>query len=248
MTALLPIAGIGILALLLLSRKSAKAQRAETPAPKAKLPAPATKTPEKAPTVNVPADEEDTSAIRREVQAVKSILPSNIKSVLPGIPDDKWRRYMETQKKGKPSSVTPSFRLGMFLTGATGLKDVGLMTRTFKGTWKGKQVTTGDWAPGMTMDKFLADQVLQYGVFVNLSRLHAAEILTRLKDVLGKPLADGKAKDVQSWEIPNVTLSGLMAVANAAGLGGLQSWAKSHKDRVAHKETSAAFAAANGIF
>ena len=68
-------------------------------------------------------------------------------------------------------------------------------------------------------------------------KLHATVIGKKHAAVIGQKIEDQDA-----------TLSGLLAVAKKAGLGGLASWVKSAKERSTFKDTTESYQQLNGIF
>ena len=159
---------------------------------------------------------------------------------LPGVDDDTWTCYVRRARVARLASVSPSYRLGAFALSARELADAGVMTEARKGEWQGRRgVWLGEWADGRSQDGFLASAEQQYAALVALTRIHAQAIITRHGTAL-----DGHAQ----INGQTVTLSGLLAVARKAGLGGLKQWVTSEEDRAAFPESGALFARFNGLF
>jgi len=99
-------------------------------------------------------------------------------------------------------------------------------------------VWTADLAPPPTLEAFLASSKLQYEAFVK-SVLDYLPVLTspRFAVFVGRVI-DGK----------RITLSGLIAVAHAAGIDGLKSWLANPADREKYPNTTAAFIKSTEIF
>ena len=86
-------------------------------------------------------------------------------------------------------------------------------------------------------DVGLADGSDEHEAFQRVSRQLAARILRAHAATVGEPLEGAPA-----------SLSGLMAAARAAGLGGLKSWCASAEERARFSDTTTAYNRANGIF
>jgi hypothetical protein len=135
-------------------------------------------------------------------------------------------------------SVSPSYRLGTFALSARELADAGAMLSAYKGEHGGRKgVWLGEWEEGQGQDTFLASAERQYDALIKLTQIQARAIVARHGAVLGT-MIDGQV----------VTLSGLLAVARKAGLGGLRQWVTSEEDRAAFPESGALFARFNGLF
>jgi len=154
------------------------------------------------------------------------------------IDDNDWTCYVRRSRIARLGSISPSYRLGTFALSARELADAGVMTAAFKGEREGRKgVWLGEWAPGRSEAAFLADAAQQYDAFVRLTQLQARAILSRCAAVLGTSIMGQE-----------VTLSGLLAVARKAGLGGLRQWMTSEEDRAAFPESGALFNRFNGLF
>ena len=152
--------------------------------------------------------------------------------------DAQWTQFVNANKApGGPRSITPSFGIGWFAFGAKRLVDLGMMSHPRRGTYRGRSVWTGTWKPGLNINKFLADSLLQYRLFSQSMARYASMIMQRYRPYIGRTV-DGR----------RITLSGLMAVARYAGPRGLSSWLQNPAIRRKFTKTTEAFARLNGLF
>lgn len=147
--------------------------------------------------------------------------------------NDQWRKYVKLMASGRLGTITKANFLGLFYMGARTLEDIGYLTNVKKdtdGVWR------GTWVPPLTQEKFLASRDLQYDAFVKMTDRHAETILKRYKPQMYDV---SKASEGKFY-----TLSGLLAVAKMAGLGGLDKWINGDRKESTTKE----FAKFNAIF
>lgn len=169
--------------------------------------------------------------------------PKEVVSPIDGISSAKWLQYERTQRSAGLNTISPNYNLGLYLMNMRTLADLGLADNPHKDNYNGKQVWKADWRKPYTLEGFLSNAKLQMDTFAKLARLHAKTIQSRFQDWLGIPLNDQGSE----WEKAPVTLSGLMAVAKQAGLGGLEKWLSSTPDK-RFASTSEAYRKANGVF
>jgi hypothetical protein len=158
-------------------------------------------------------------------------------SPLTGVADVPWTVYVRRARVARPSGISPDNRYGCYALSARELADAGWMLDAHKEPCGGRLCWTGTWGEGRSEEAFLADPSEQYEALAALSRLHARLVTARHPDLLGTKI-EGQA----------ATLSGLLAVARRAGLGGLRGWATDAAQRKRFPETTAAYARLNGIF
>ena len=159
-------------------------------------------------------------------------------SPLPQVTDEAWNTYARRARVARPSTHSEWNRFGMYAMTARMLSDIGLMVEAHKGDFQGRRaVWIGTWADGMSAASFLASPQAQHDALAALVRLHARVIEGRHASTIGTTL-----------EGQMVTLSGLLAVAQKAGLGGLAKWLADANDRAGFPETTAAYTRLNGIF
>lgn len=163
--------------------------------------------------------------------------PQCFTSLLDGVTDEQWTKYVKQSRTHRPNSVSDNFKLGVYQLSARDLADAEFMVSAKKVDEEGHSVWIGEWAPGYSLEDFLASSELQYEAFLALSRLHASRIAKKYSKVIGTTI-----------ESKSVTLSGLMAVAKKAGLGGLESWLKSAKERSKFRDTTERYLKFNGMF
>jgi len=163
--------------------------------------------------------------------------PMKFVSPLSSVSDEAWTKYVKQSRTHRRDAVSDNFRLGTYQLSARDLADAGFMVSAKKVDEDGRSVWVGEWVPGKSLEDFLASTEQQYEAFVALSKMHAEAIAKRHADVIGS-----------TTESQGVTLSGLMAVARKAGLGGLASWLKSAKERSTFRATTERYEKLNGIF
>jgi hypothetical protein len=187
------------------------------------------------------------------------------------ISDSMWTKYVRSVTYSAQKSISASYNLGMFLIGMRVLQDFGYAKNVKKQNYKGKQVFMGDWVPPASLDLFLSDATLQYEVLLKLTLAHYKAIKARYPRFLqtapgidfnvapAETNVDASGQVVSRTQpttttIPidrkvpgidaDVTLSGLLAVAKIAGLGGLDKWLAGDRKQA----TTNAFNKSNGIF
>lgn len=189
------------------------------------------------------------------------------------ISDSMWTKYVRSVTSAAQKTISSSYNLGMFLIGMRVLQDFGYAKNVVKKDYKGKQVFMGDWVPPATLELFLSDAMLQYEVLLKLTNSHYktikaryprflevvpgfdftqktpaklildkdGEVVSRVPPEAGKEIpVDRKVPGIDA----DVTLSGLLAVAKIAGLGGLDKWLSGDRKQA----TTNAFNKSNGIF
>lgn len=186
---------------------------------------------------------QEEAAVASSAQEFAKLQPQPVsapprKSPLPGVSDFDWQQFVKRSSIATPSTVSPNYRLGMYELTARELSDIRWMTDAYKGPYQGRVVWLGTWADGKTLERFLASTDLQYDALVALTKFHARAIEARHGEVLSKREIEGQP----------ATLSGLLAVARKAGLGGLKSWLENEKEREEFPETTARFTRFNGLF
>lgn len=160
------------------------------------------------------------------------------RSPLAGVADEAWRKFVAAARvpdaEDEPDYVSPRFRLGLYGLDARTLTDIRVMQRPRRGEWQGHEVWLADWAPSAA--GWLENPEAQYVALAKLTRLHADTITKKHAAALGQELEpDAPA-----------TLSGLLAVARLAGLGGLSRFLSAADERFPN--TLRAYRASNGIF
>jgi len=159
-------------------------------------------------------------------------------SPLEGVDDEDWTRYVRRARLARPDYISPSYRIGAFAMTAADLGDIGMMCDVHKGEHDGRKgVWLGTWRNGYSLRAFLESPEVQYEALTKLTRYHAEGIHKRHATIIGTVIAGQK-----------VTLSGLLAVARKAKLGGLRQWVTSEEDRKAFPESGALYARFNGLF
>ncbi len=156
-----------------------------------------------------------------------------VPSPIPDVSRDAWSKFVKAMMTGKAGEVGPRGKVGLFQMSVRRLEDYGLMKNArMSGP---KRMWTADWA--VPQQRFLADHRLQYKLFEKSMQNYAKQILERYKPAVGTVFEGTRA-----------TLSGLLAVAHAAGIDGLGKWLKNDPPRAKFKATTEAYGRANGIF
>lgn len=152
------------------------------------------------------------------------------------VPPPAWTAFVKAMGDKKAKDVDARYRLGIFGIGARRLVDLGLMKNPKKGEYKGaKGVWIAEWLPPHSEEKFLGSPEAQYRAFVASMIAYRRAINQQFA---GKPApAPVGAK--------RVSLSGLLAVAHHAGMGGLGKWLSDERRVTA---TTEAFNKASEIF
>ena len=180
-----------------------------------------------------PRDDID-EAIEKESKKVEAL---RVTSPLDGVSDTAWAKFVKVFATGSPGTISPNYYLGIFSYGMRRLEDLGLAKDVRKQDYNGRMVWKGDWTSPYSLEDFLGSEQLQHDTFARDMKIQAKVILSRHRDELGKEHAGSKA-----------TLSGLLAVAKQAGLGGLSSWLTVPADKEKFPNTTKAYIRANGIF
>jgi len=184
------------------------------------------------------ANLEHAAQVAANALALDAPEPETFVSPLEDVDDADWTCYVRRARVARLDSISPSYRLGTFALSARELADAGLMSEAYKGVHDGRKgVWLGEWSDGCSLAAFLASASQQYDALMKLTQIQARAIMARHRAVLGTQI-DGR----------EVTLSGLLAVARKAGLGGLRQWVTSEEDRAAFPESGALFARFNGLF
>ena len=163
-------------------------------------------------------------------------LPAELRIASPvaGVSDAQWLGLLRRMATQPMATVSSAGRLGTFLMDPRQLADLGLMSgvkRNDSGEW------VGTWKDGHSKGLFLRNPARQVGAFSQWLARNARAIAARHADQLGATHATKRA-----------TLSGLLGVAHAAGLGGLRGWLGSEGDKARFPNTTAAYLRTVGIF
>jgi len=167
---------------------------------------------------------------------------SEAKSPITGVDASGWEDFVSKMVVADKGHVGRKGKLGAFQMDARRLADVGAMTKA----WKGKRLAVvdgksiaedgawvGEWASGLTEEKFLGSMPLQYATFVRSMRSAASKASGLVGATVGSKVA---------------TLSGLLGVAHVAGDVGVVSFVRDPKIRTRFPSTAGLFERTNEIF
>jgi len=137
---------------------------------------------------------------------------------------------------GDVAAVSPSGQVGLFQTRLKRLEDLGLARDVKRMMGDGGPRWTATFRSPLTLQRLLADPLLQYRIFIASMKRYRNAILGEHRGVIGTEI-DGK----------RATLSGLLAVAHHAGPA-LTSWLASAEDRKRFARTTNAYYSMSEVF
>lgn len=147
-----------------------------------------------------------------------------------------WLSFLHAAACGKPSTITPNFRFGVFGLTVRRLCDLGVMREPKVIKFKGRQVWDANWVNPSSLEAFQTAPMLQYRLFTD--SIKSFFVSEEVSKAIGQ-FVDGE----------RVTQSGALMVAHRAGLPGLVSWLADPEIRKRFSDnTTAFFEKANGIF
>jgi hypothetical protein len=153
-----------------------------------------------------------------------------------GLTQAQWMDFLRAATCGKPATITPSFRLGVFGMTVRRLCDLGAMADPTVAIYHGRQIWDAHWKDPANLRAFQAAPMLQYRLFSDSIENYAQS--PEVVNAVGKTV-EGKA----------VTKSGALMLAHRAGLAGMGSWLRKRSTREKFADnTTAFFTRANGIF
>jgi hypothetical protein len=162
--------------------------------------------------------------------------PILYRSPIPEASDEQWARFVRLMQTGELAAVTPSGQVGLFQTRLKRLEDLGLAADVRRANHHGGATWTATLRQPLTMERLLADPLVQYRIFAGSMARYRADILAHHRRAIGTDI-EGKP----------ATLSGLLAVAHHAGPA-LASWLAHSEDRRRFEKTTAAYNATTGVF
>jgi len=137
---------------------------------------------------------------------------------LPEATDETWMQYLRAVGSGRTALVSKGGLIGMFLTGARRLGELGVMVNVKKQRHPNPDIKTtiwwGEFAPDYA--DYLTSAPKQYAVFAKELESLRGTVLARFRSYIGQVKAEKKA-----------TLSGLLTLSRQAGLAGMADWLKS---------------------
>lgn len=163
-----------------------------------------------------------------------TILQQNIPVANVGAADPK-RTFERRMASNRLRAIGPNGQLGCFAASPRRLEELGLMqdVARLKGAYRGQFVND------TLQDNFLASPELQLRVF----RKNMLEYTNNIK-------GDSRLSGLIGTETPygRLTMSGLLGLANCAGLKSAVSWVKNPADAKRFPHTTKCFKSVNGLF
>ena len=148
----------------------------------------------------------------------------------------RWLAFVEAAICGKPNTIGPNYRLGSFGLSVRRLCDLDVLEEPRLLVFGSEQVWDAKWKDPKTLQDFQRRPMLQYELFARSVKDYAES----------EPLRANINRDIDGEKI---TLSGLLMLAQRAGLAGLERWIGSVKVRERFRDNTTAFVKrANGIF
>lgn len=157
---------------------------------------------------------------------------------LPGLTRKQWLAFLRAAVSGRPDTVSPSFRLGTFGLSVRRLCDLGAMQNPklmFFGN-PPQQVWDAQWKEPRSLRDFQRRPMIQYDLFVRSVKDYADN--GQVRDNVNRTV-DGEL----------LTFSGVLMLAQRAGLAGMEHWIHDPKVRSRFADNTTAFVKrANRIF
>jgi hypothetical protein len=157
---------------------------------------------------------------------------------LPMVTQKQWLEFLKAAKCGRPDSVGPNFRLGTFGLSVRRLCDLEVMENPHVILFgePQQQVWNADWKEPKSLHEFQLKPMLQYDLFARSVKDYAADEAVR-------------ANVNRSVDGITLSFSGVLMLAQRAGLAGMTRWIDSIKVRERFKDNTTAFVKrANSIF
>lgn len=172
--------------------------------------------------------------ISREVEieiSRRSIPAGNLACPIKGVSNEQWTKFvLEFAKCAPIDSVSPTNLLGAFAYPYQILVEMGYCENLQKVR---EGVYTADWKEPYSEKEFLESAILQYEAYCKWIEWLSAFVKAKIPESVGMGVLDTSA-----------TLSGIIAVGQKAGPGGLLKWVKGDRK----ESTNKAFLKANGYF
>ena len=155
---------------------------------------------------------------------------------LPALTRKQWLGFLKAAICGKPNTIGPNYRLGTFGLSVRRLCDLGVMEDPQVLVFGNQQVWDAKWINPKNLQDFQRRPMVQYDLFARSVKDYAEN--EQLRANVDRNI-DGQV----------ITLSGVLMLAQRAGLAGMERWIGSPKVRERFKVNTTAFVKrANGIF
>jgi hypothetical protein len=150
----------------------------------------------------------------------------------------KWSTFARAMAVADVDEIGHNGRLGHFAISPRRMEQLGLMENVGPVELGNETLYTGE-CVGFSIEEFMESPRLQLDIFSKSTREYAKQIRDNpaFASLVGR-----------STPVGRVTLSGLLALANIAGLKGAAKWVMRKGDAAKFPHTTAAFKRANGIF
>lgn len=165
------------------------------------------------------------------------LVPSvDLEVPLKGLTRKQWLAFVEAAICGKANTIGPNYRLGAFGLSIPRLCDLGVLEEPHVIGFGKTRAWDAKWVAPHTLHDFQHRPMLQYELFAR-----------SVKDYTeSEPLRANVNRNIDGEKI---TLSGLLMLAQRAGLAGLERWIETPQVRERYKDNTTAFVKrANGIF
>lgn len=155
---------------------------------------------------------------------------------LNGLTRKQWLAFVHVAICGKANTIGKNYRLGIFGLSVPRLSDLGVLEDCQAVGWGKSRAWDGKWKDPKSLHDFQAQPMLQYELFARSVKEYADDQALR-------------ANVNRSIDGQSISLSGLLMLAQRAGLAGMERWIGSSEVRERHRDNTTAFVKrANGIF
>lgn len=160
----------------------------------------------------------------------------DLKVPLHGLTRKQWLAFVQVAICGKATTIGKNYRLGIFGLSIPRLSDLGVLEDCQAVGWGPKRAWDGKWKDPKSLFDFQSRPMLQYELFARSVKEYADDETLRANVNRN---VDGQI----------ISLSGVLMLAQRAGLAGMSQWIESPKVRERFRDNTTAFVKrANGIF
>lgn len=161
---------------------------------------------------------------------------SDLEVPLGGLTRKQWLAFVEVAICGKANTIGKNYRLGIFGLSIPRLSDLGVLENCQAVGWGKSRAWDGKWKDPKSLHDFQSRPMLQYELFARSVKDYAEN--EQLRANVNRNI-DGQV----------ISLSGLLMLAQRAGLAGMERWIGSSEVRERYRDNTTAFVKrATGIF